>query len=359
MGNGSLKGKRIFVGFNRAGAAGAYSFTRVLRKQGIKIDFWGFADTWIKDPPDVVIKIYRSFFRQQLQGLLLFTNAFFKYDIFHFYSRGSFFPRLSYKYPNRLEFFLINAFNKKIVVDFRGSEAFDVIESIRKEKENSPYYEIYKDKGPDFFRRRNLIKNLLIKHADAVVLAGPWLVDSVSKYDFIIPYSRDINQIRSYRKRYKSNKDFTILHAPTNQELKGSRFLIEAVEKLNTQGLNVTLIIADKIDREKLYDLINRADVVVDQLLLGWYGGFAVEAMALGKPVISFLKHEYRELVPFGKEIPIINANKDNLVEVLKGLIAERKALPQVGEQGYKFVKRFHDSKVIANQYRKVYERVV
>ena len=39
-------------------------------------------------------------------------------------------------------------------------------------------------------------------------------------------------------------------------------------------------------------------DIIVDQLLAGWYGGFAVEAMALGKPVIAYLRAEDLTLIP-------------------------------------------------------------
>ena len=37
---------------------------------------------------------------------------------------------------------------------------------------------------------------------------------------------------------------------------------------------------------------LRRADIVVDQLNAGWYGLFAIEAMALGKPVLTFLHDE-------------------------------------------------------------------
>ena len=30
-----------------------------------------------------------------------------------------------------------------------------------------------------------------------------------------------------------------------------------------------------------------QADLVVDQVLIGWYGALAVETMAMGKPVIA------------------------------------------------------------------------
>jgi len=351
MGDNRLRGKRIFVGFNNAGSVGAYSFTRFLKEKGINIDFWGFSGNWVKDPVDVAVRNYRNFFLRKIQGLILLIYALFKYDVFHFYSRGTFFQ---YK----IDFFLIKLFRKKIVVDFRGSDAFDVVRSVNREGKDSPYYQIYKDRGPAYFQKRDGVKRFIIGHADAIVLAGPWLVDSVSRYDSIIPYSRDIDQIRSYKKDY-SNKEFTVLHAPTNSGIKGSKYLFKAIDELKDRGLKVRLVNPGQIAREDLFDLINRSDVVVDQLLLGWYGGFAVEAMALGKPVICFLKGKYKKLVPFGKEIPVINANKDNVDEVIEKLIGNKNKLEVLGKRGYKFVKRFHDAKVVAPQYEDIYNKVL
>src|SRR3989304_6154301 len=201
MRNGLLDGKRIFVGFDDAGTEGIQSFTRVLKRKGLDIDFY----------------------------------------------------------------------------------VFDVEKSVRDEGKSSPYYHLYQDRGPRFFKYLAKKKKFIIEHADQIILAGPWLVDSVSRYDSIIPYSRDIDQLGSYKRSY-SHREFTILHAPTNSEIKGSKYLSKAIDELRDRGLKVRLINPERTSREELFDLINRSDVVVDQLLLGWYGGFAVEAMALGKP---------------------------------------------------------------------------
>ena len=40
------------------------------------------------------------------------------------------------------------------------------------------------------------------------------------------------------------------------------------------------------------FERYRAADIVVDQLNAGWYGLFAIEAMALGKPVVTFLHDE-------------------------------------------------------------------
>ena len=44
--------------------------------------------------------------------------------------------------------------------------------------------------------------------------------------------------------------------------------------------------------RQQARELYARADIVVDQLNAGWYGLFAIESMAYGKPVVTHLDEE-------------------------------------------------------------------
>ena len=56
--------------------------------------------------------------------------------------------------------------------------------------------------------------------------------------------------------------------------------------------LDVELEIVEGLDHREAFERYRRADVIVDQLNAGWYGVFAIEAMALGKPVVTFLHDE-------------------------------------------------------------------
>ncbi len=69
------------------------------------------------------------------------------------------------------------------------------------------------------------------------------------------------------------------------------------------------------LDHIEAFERYRAADVVVDQLNAGWYGVFAIEAMALGKPVVSFLHEEAvrRTEEAFGVEVPIVHATKETL----------------------------------------------
>ena len=68
---------------------------------------------------------------------------------------------------------------------------------------------------------------------------------------------------------------------------KGSEHVIAAVE-----GLDADLYLVEGLRHDEAFDRYRAADIVVDQLNAGWYGLFAIEAMALGKPVVTFLHDE-------------------------------------------------------------------
>ena len=78
-----------------------------------------------------------------------------------------------------------------------------------------------------------------------------------------------------------------VLHAPSSRSRKGTEEVVAAAKKL---GLNLELV--EGVDHREAFERYRAADLVVDQLNAGWYGMFAIEAMALGKPVVTFLHEE-------------------------------------------------------------------
>ena len=101
------------------------------------------------------------------------------------------------------------------------------------------------------------------------------------------------------------------------------------------EGLPVELELVEGLHHDEARRRYEAADIVVDQLNAGWYGLFAIEAMALGKPVVTFLHEEAvrRSAEAFGVEVPIVSATKETLRDVLARLAADpgRAAPPRLG----------------------------
>ena len=102
---------------------------------------------------------------------------------------------------------------------------------------------------------------------------------------------------------------------PTNRRAPGraARAVVARAEgdgarRRRVRALDVDLEIVEGSTTARRSSGTRRADMVVDQLNAGWYGVFAIEAMALGKPVVTFLHDEAvrRTEEAFGLEVPIV-----------------------------------------------------
>jgi glycosyltransferase involved in cell wall biosynthesis len=150
-----------------------------------------------------------------------------------------------------------------------------------------------------------------------------------------------------------------VVHAPSDRSRKGTEALLAAAGRLG--GL-VELELVEGKSRAEARAALERADVVVDQLLVGWYGGVAVEAMALAKPVVAYVEPRDLERVPpeLRAELPIVGARERTIEMVLRELATSRKhELTELGRRGRAFVERWHDPGTIAARVVADYERAL
>jgi len=147
-----------------------------------------------------------------------------------------------------------------------------------------------------------------------------------------------------------------VVHAPSSRRRKGTEHVIAACE-----GLDVDLELVEGLHHEDAKRRYREADIVVDQLNAGWYGVFAIEAMALGKPVVTFLHDEAvrRSEEAFGARVPIVNASAGTLRDRLAGLVAagpaERRRL---GAASRAYVEQVHDLERVADRLLDLYARL-
>ena len=155
------------------------------------------------------------------------------------------------------------------------------------------------------------------------------------------------------------NKDITfnpgakllIGHAPTNQKIKGTKYIIDAVNSLK-EKYPISLQIIENVNHKEALRMMKKCDIFIDQLLVGWYGGTAVEAMTLGKPVIVYIRESDVQLIPkeMAEELPFIIANPDTIYNVLDNVIKNRNMLRKYSERTYEFVKKYHSEKYILDK---------
>ena len=108
----------------------------------------------------------------------------------------------------------------------------------------------------------------------------------------------------------------------------------------------------------KVYE---QAVVLIYQLYAGWYGGLTVELMALGRPVISYIRESDLGFIPekMRQDLPVINATAEILYDVLKRWLNDRMGLIELRKRSRSFVENWHGPLVIAAKLKKDYAEIL
>ena len=235
-------------------------------------------------------------------------------DVFHFYFGLTLVPK-------SLQFPILRATGKKSVFHFLGSDI--------------------RGKSPDELAYGRSANARIVGSYDAI----RWVPDA-----HVVPPGLDLGP---YTARPPSdNPRPLVVHAPSNREKKGTRHVIEACAQLP-----VELELVENLPHDEARERYARADIVVDQLNAGWHGVFALEAMALGKPVVGHLKPDVvdRSAEAFGVRVPIVPATADTLVEALVPLVESPARRRELGAQGRAYVERVHDPARMADRLLDIY----
>jgi glycosyltransferase involved in cell wall biosynthesis len=144
-----------------------------------------------------------------------------------------------------------------------------------------------------------------------------------------------------------------VCHAPSHRGVKGTSFILGAVEQLQRDGYSIDLQILENLSHDLVLQRISECDIFIDQLHHGWYGGVAVEAMALGKPVICFIREKDLIYVPelMVSDLPIIHSSPDLIYQTLRNLLSQsHSSLVQIGKNSRHFVEVWHDPMKITRE---------
>ena len=112
------------------------------------------------------------------------------------------------------------------------------------------------------------------------------------------------------------------------------------------------------VPNDRALELYRTADLVFDQCLIGFHGYFALEAMALGKPVICYIRDPKRYLLD-SQNCPIINVHRDQLKNSLRGFAtANRGALPDIGYRSRRYVERHFSKAAFVSRLGECYKKL-
>ena len=197
--------------------------------------------------------------------------------------------------------------------------------------------------------RQKVILDSARRFADLELVSTPDLLESAPRARHF-PVAVDLAQVPYTPPAATARR---VLHAPTNRLIKGTRYVEDAYETLRAQFPQVSFATLERVAWHELRDAMAAADVVVDQLFMGWYGMVAVEAMAMGKPVLCFVRSDFEARLV---DCPIVRCTKEDLPERLAELLGDGARCRALGEAGRAYVEREHAAPVLARRLLGLYQ---
>jgi hypothetical protein len=147
-----------------------------------------------------------------------------------------------------------------------------------------------------------------------------------------------------------------IVHSPSDPVMKGTDAVLAAIERLRNR-YTFEFRLLQNIPHSEAMKELSRADIYLDQFVLGGHGIGALEAMAFGKPVVCYIKASMLSQYP--PDLPIVNANQDNLVKVLEGLLENGGLRHSLGLKGWDYLKKYHDAIAAAQELTEIYQNLL
>jgi hypothetical protein len=345
-----------------------------LNQLGVNSQTWVFEQNYLKYPADKIIKDKNnSIFFGEIKRILSLSYIFNADIVFYNYGSGLFKPFyvpnkksssfLKYKILQfygvysglmaRLELNFIKIFNKPIFIQYQGDDArqgdfcINNFEITFADRVGKDYYTKKSDNA-----KRESIK-FYCKNAEKIYSLNPDLLHILPDSAEFLPYSHISLSEWLPLFNQNENRPLRIGHAPSHRAVKGTELIIDAVEELKLAGYHFDFILIEGISSSEAKEIYKNIDVLVDQLFAGWYGGLAVEAMALGKPVIAYIRQEDLHFIPaqMRMDLPIFQAEPRTIHEVLENILKmPRTDLVKMAKKSRAYVEKWHNPITIAKR---------
>lgn len=346
--------KKIDIGIGPEPIVSHKYHKKSLNIYGYKAETFVNTTFFITSDFDIIADLLLKGVFKKLPYYYLFIISVFRYKGVYFYFNGG--PIAFTKYK-KFEPLLYRIARVKIVIFPYGSDVQDMTRSnnlIFKNRMSKDY--------PNHRYNRKAIEEQIQRwtmKANHIIGGCEW-VDYMFHWDtlMLLHFPIDVSQWTPSTSLTNS-KTLRILHAPNHKNIKGTQHFQNAVNELKAEGLEIELILIQKVPNTEIRKVINSVDIIADQLIVGWYAMFALEGMASGKPVLCYLRDDLIDLYTEAgliaqNEIPIINCNFKTVKERIKYYYNHREELEEIGKKSREYVIKHHSIEAVGKVFKKI-----
>lgn len=348
-----------------------------LKNLGVESTTWTLQQNYFGYPADKVLLSNNS---NRITAELIkikYLSYIFKFDIVFFnFGRGLFMP--FFPVPNKGNSFLknflilfLNFYNSSmskmevlllkkmgipIFIQYQGDDARqgDYCLANFKISFADKVDENYYNKNSDLAKRKSI--KFYEKVAHKIYALNPDLLHVLPSSAEFLPYSHvNLDEWTPVFNQLEK-RPLRIGHAPSHRAVKGTDFILEICEKLKNDGFQFELVLVEGVSNNEAKEIYKTIDILIDQLYAGWYGGLAVEVMALGKPVLAYLREDDLKFIPqkMRDDLPVFNINSSSLYDDLINILElNREDLLVIAKNSRSYVENWHNPLVIAKRIKK------
>jgi glycosyltransferase involved in cell wall biosynthesis len=189
---------------------------------------------------------------------------------------------------------------------------------------------------------------------------GRWdvLPSGIATID-VQPWRRDA----PYSRNDGWNGPVRIAHAPNHRGFKGTEFVIAAVDQLREEGLDVELVLLERMqNREVRRVFTTEVDILVEQLIATGYAMNAVEGMAAGLPVLANLDDDRLTTLlrrySYLDECPVLTATPETVAAQLRALVTDPDLRERLGRASAAYAAKYHSDEAAQYLYGSIYRRI-
>lgn len=320
-----------------------HTMVECLKKLGVKAQTLNYYPSYLGYKSDHILNInsFADTNRANIETKIIASKLIEENDVFHFHFGTSL-------TLDNSDLPLLKELNKKVFMQHWGSD----VRLLTSAKKNNQFVKV-KNQNEDSLKTQ-------LAHISKYI--SNCIVSDYELYEYVKDYYENIYIIKQAINLYeyqmiipkKENKKLLIVHAPTSAEIKGTQFILKAIEELELK-YDFEFKLIEGMEHSSAMKIYQQADIIVDQLLIGSYGILAIEAMAMGKPVICYISDFMKE--KYSTDLPIISANPINIKEKIEYLINNKDYLNELGVHGRQYVEKFHDASLIVKQVYDLYNQ--
>ena len=128
---------------------------------------------------------------------------------------------------------------------------------------------------------------------------------------------------------------------------------MQAIDRLIAEGEKIELVSIQGVSNKKVLELFGTCHVVADQFVAGFHGYTALEAMAMARPVLCYLRNDRMMIDPV--TCPIIKTSPGEIYDTLKKCLQGKIDLEAIGRSGRQYVERYYSIEAVATRLGKLY----